>query len=143
LEKVKNVEGKVLIFVPLIDVVDKIVDRLKKDGIDKRIVAYHSKVTRDEKLDAIKKDIIVSTIKSCGVGTDIPGLRCIICVEPIASKIIAAQMIGRLRPYANGKLTYFFDVVDVSIPPINWWFRARFKKIQTLVKEVVYLNLDK
>jgi hypothetical protein len=40
-------------------------------------------------------------------------------------------------------MTYFFDIVDVAFAPLNWWFRSRFKKIQTLVKEVIYLNLDK
>jgi superfamily II DNA or RNA helicase len=126
---------------PLIDVADDLVIRLKKDFPEKTVSAYHSKIDRDEKESALKKDIIVSTIKSCGTGRDIPGLRVVICCEPIASKVVAEQMIGRLRPYED-KLTYFFDVCDVCIPPINYWWRARFKKIQTLVKEVVYLNLD-
>lgn len=143
LKKVKDIEGKILIFVPLIDAVDDVVNKLKKDYPDKSVAAYHSRVSKDEKESAEKKDIIVSTIKSCGTGKDIPGLRCVICAEPIASKVVATQMFGRLRPYAKDKNTYFFDIVDVSIPAINWWFRARFKKIQSLAKEVVYLNLDK
>lgn len=143
LTKTKDIEGKTLIFVPLIDAVDDIVKRLKKDFPSKSVAAYHSKVSKDEKESAEKKDIIVSTIKSCGTGRDIPGLRCLICAEPIASKVVAEQMFGRLRPYAKDKMTYFFDIVDVCIPPINWWFRARFRKIETLAKEVVYLNLDK
>lgn len=143
LEKIKNVEGKTLIFVPLIEAVDEVVKKLKKDCPDKSVAAYHSKVSKEEKESAEKKDIIVSTIKSCGTGRDIPGLRSIICAEPIASKVVTQQMIGRLRPYAKDKDTYFFDIVDICIPPINWWWRGRFKKIQSLVKEVVYLNLEK
>ena len=142
LKKVKDIEGKILIFVPLIDSVDSIVKKLRKDVPDKSVAAYHSKIDKEEKESAMKKDIIVSTIKSCGTGRDIPGLRTVICGEPIASKVVAAQMFGRLRPYAKDKYTYFFDIVDTSIPPINWWFRARFRKIETLAKEVVYLNLD-
>jgi superfamily II DNA or RNA helicase len=141
LEKTKSLEGKTLLFVPLIDVADDIVRRLKTDFPEKTVSAYHSKIDKDEKESALKKDIIVSTIKSCGTGRDIPGLRVIVCLEPIASKVVAEQMIGRLRPYED-KLTYFFDVCDVCIPPINYWHIARFKKIQTLVKEVVYLNMD-
>lgn len=143
LQKIKDVEGKTLIFVPLIDAVDDVVKCLKKDYPDKSVAAYHSRCSKEEKESAEKRDIIVSTIKSCGTGKDIPGLRCLICVEPIASKVVAEQMIGRLRPYAEDKDTYFFDIVDVCIPPINWWFRARFKKIETLVKKVIYLNIDK
>ena len=143
LNKLKNVEGKTLIFVPLIDAVDDVVKKLKRDFSDKSVAAYHSKISKDEKESAEKKDIIVSTIKSCGTGRDIPGLRCVICAEPIASKVVAEQMIGRLRPYAPDKDTYFFDIVDISIPPCNYWCRARFKKIESLVKETVYLNIDK
>lgn len=143
LNKTKNVEGKTMIFVPLIDNVDTIVTKLKVDFPDKTCGAYHSKMSSSEKEETEGKDIIVSTIKSCGTGKDIPGLRCVICAEPIASKVLAEQMIGRLRPYAPDKDTYFFDIVDICIPTINWWFKARFKKIGTLVKEVVYLNVDK
>lgn len=143
LKKVKDVEGKTLIFVPLIDAVDDVVKKLKKDFPDKSVAAYHSRVSKEDKESAEKKDIIVSTIKSCGTGRDIKGLRCVICAEPIASKVVAEQMIGRLRPYAPDKNTFFFDIVDISIPPCNYWWRARYKKIETLVKETVYLNLDK
>lgn len=143
LNKIKNIEGKTLIFVPLIDAVDSVVKKLRKDFPDKSVAAYHSKVSKEEKESAEKKDIIVSTIKSCGTGKDIKGLRCVICAEPIASKVVIQQTIGRLRPYAKDKNTYFFDIVDICIPTVNWWWKARFKKIQTLVKETIYLNIDK
>lgn len=141
LNKLKDVEGKTLIFIPLIDAVDEVVKKLKKDYPDKSISAYHSKLSKEEKDSAEKKDIIVSTIKSCGTGRDIPGLRTVICAEPIASKVVAEQMFGRLRPYAKDKDTFFFDIVDICIPPCNYWWRARFKKIDTLAKKVIYLNI--
>ena len=143
LKKTKDVEGKTLIFVPLIEAVDEVVKKLKKDYPYKSVAAYHSKISKEEKESAEKKDIIVSTIKSLGTGKDIPGLRVVICAEPIASKVVAEQMFGRLRPYAPDKDTYFFDIVDVCISTINWWFKARFKKIETLAKQVVYLNIEK
>lgn len=147
LKKVETVEGKILIFVPLIEAVDTVTKKLKADQ-DKSVGAYHSKISKDEKDAALnKKDIIVSTIKSCGTGQDIPGLRVVICLEPIASKVVAAQMFGRIRPYydskGNLKDTFFFDVCDICIPMINWWWRARYKKIETLAKDTVYLNIDK
>ena len=141
LEKCKNMEGKILIFLPLIDAVDDVVKRLKKDIKNKSVAAYHSKIGKAEKEDAEKKDIIVSTIKSCGTGRDIKGLRCVISAEPVASKVVTEQTIGRLRPYAPGKDTYFFDIIDRGVQPVNWWFNARFRKIETLVKQVEYFNL--
>jgi superfamily II DNA or RNA helicase len=142
LEKIKDVEGKILIFIPLIDAIDIIVKKIKMDFPDKSVMAYHSKVDRDEKESVSKRDIIVSTIKSTGTGKDIPGLRCVICAEPVASKVLIEQMIGRLRQYAEDKDTYYFDIVDNAIMALGWWLRGRLKKIVTLVKDVIYLNID-
>jgi superfamily II DNA or RNA helicase len=143
IEKTYHLEGKTLIFVPLIEAVELVVEKLKKDYPDKRTYPYHSKVPKDEKDDAIRKgDIIVSTIKSCGTGRDIPGLRVVICAEPIASKVGIEQVIGRLRPYAEGKFTYYFDLMDISIPSIMWWFRSRIRKIETLVKQMYTLSIE-
>ena len=141
LKKTENVEGKTLIFVPLIDCVDEVVKKLKVDFPQKTCAAFHSKIPRDEKEVAEKKDIIVSTIKSCGTGRDIKGLRVIICAEPVVSKVVIEQTIGRLRPYAPDKDTYYFDLVDYSIPQINYWYRARYRKIETLVKDTVMLEM--
>ena len=143
IEKVKDCEGKILIFVGLIDAIEKVVSKLKKDFPEKTIGAFHSKVSKEEKDSVIKKDIIVSTVKSCGTGKDIKGLRTVICAEELASKILAKQIIGRLRPFAEGKDTFYFDIVNVCIPSVTFWFRARFKTIQPLAKEVIYLNIDK
>ena len=140
LNKTKNMEGKTLIFLPLIDDVEEVVKRLKRDFPDKSVAAYHSKIDKEEKESAEKKDIIVSTIKSCGTGRDIKGLRCIICLEPVASKVVTEQTIGRLRPYAEGKDTYYFDVLDTCIQPLNYWHKSRFKVAQSLAKEVIQLN---
>ena len=141
LKKTKDVEGKTLIFLPLIDCVDRVVEQLKKDFPEKSIAAYHSKIPKDEKEVAEKQDVIVSTIKSCGTGRDIKRLRIIICAEPVVSKVVTEQVIGRLRPYAPDKDTLFFDLIDRSISQLSWWYRARFRKIESLVKDVVQLNM--
>ena len=142
LQKTKDVEGKTLIFVPIIEAVDEIVTRLKRDFPEKSVSAYHSKMDKEEKeAGLINKDIIVSTIKSCGTGKDIKGLRTVICAEPIASKVVTEQMFGRLREYAPDKDTYFWDIVDRSIPPLTWWHKARMKKIQSLAKQIINLQM--
>ena len=142
LEKITGIDGKIMIFVPLIDAIDEVVKKLKREQKERSVAPYHSRISKDEKESAKKKDIIVTTIKSCGTGQDIPGLRAVICLEPIASKVVAAQMIGRLREYAKDKDTYFFDCIDRTFAPLSFWHRARMKKIETLVKQTVYLNLD-
>lgn len=143
LEKIKDIDGKILIFIPLIDAVDEVTAKLKKDFDNKSVAAYHSRVSRDEKENATEKDIIVSTIKSCGTGRDIPGLKAIICAEPIASKVQTQQLLGRIRPIQNGEVpTYFFDVVDRAFAPINWWWKSRMKKIQVIAKSVSNLQLE-
>ena len=141
IEKTKDMEGKTLIFVPLIDAAEEVVKKLKKDFPEKSCAAYHSKISKDEKLSAEKKDIIVSTIKSCGTGKDIPGLRSVICVEPVVSKVVIEQTLGRLREFAKDKDTYYWDLVDRSIPPLTWWFRGRYKKIETLVKHTINIDM--
>ena len=142
LKKTKDVEGKTLIFVPIIEGVDEVVRRLRIDFPEKSVTAYHSKMDKEEKESGlIKKDIIVSTIKSCGTGKDIKGLRTLICAEPIASKVVTEQMFGRLREYAPDKDTYFWDIVDRSIPPLTWWHRARMKKIESLAKQIININM--
>jgi len=141
LDKIKDLEGKIIVYTPLIESCDKVAAKLEELYPDKSVAAYHSHISASEKDDALKKDIIVSTIKSMGVGRDLKGLRSIICAEPIASKVVATQLIGRLRPYAKDTETFFFDIVDISIPPINWWFRSRMKAIDQLAKRIVYLDI--
>ncbi len=147
LEIVKNVEGRILIFIPLIEAVEEVAKCLKKDQ-DKTVGTYHSKISKDEKEATLKKkDIIISTIGSLGTGQDIDGLRVVINCEPLASKVNTKQVFGRIRPYVdaegNKKDTYFFDIVDICIPMCNYWFRARFKAIESLAKDIIYLNMDK
>lgn len=140
---VKDLDGKILIFVPLINAVDEVVRKLKNDISNKKIMAYHSKISKSEKENIRDYDIIVSTIKSTGTGVDIPGLRVVINTEALASKVLMEQTVGRLRPYAKDKDTYFFDIVDISIANCNYYFRARFKVVPNLVKQVIYLDMNK
>ena len=95
---------------------------------------------KDEKEEELKKDIIVTTIKSCGTGKDIPGLRALISADPLASKLGSRQLVGRLRPYSEILDTYFFDIVAIDILPCTWWWKARYKAIKDLVKATVFLQ---
>lgn len=143
IELTADAEGKTLIFVPLIEIIETLSKKLKNDFPDLSVGEYHSKMDKSEKESSLKKDIIISTIKSAGTGKDIPLLRKVICTEIFASKIIAKQVMGRLREYAPDKDTFYFDLgIDHSIPPAIFWFKGRFKAFASLAKEVVYLDLE-
>lgn len=146
LEKMKDVEGKTLIFIPTIEAIEAFLVWIRSQDIDiGSIGAYHSRMDEDDKTSNLQKDIIVSTIKSCGTGKDIPAMRTLILGEPFSSKITSKQVIGRLRPYldSDGKIlsTYLYDVVDRSITPIGWWHRARARILTELAKETKYLTI--
>jgi superfamily II DNA or RNA helicase len=141
IDKVKDVDGKILIFIPTINSCEKVYDKLRKDCPDKTFALYHSKVSADEKESALKKDCIISTIGSLGTGTDIKDLRVVINASPYASKVTAQQVMGRLREYAPDKDTFFFDIVDRCINQCNWYLNARLRKITSLAKKVIYLDL--
>lgn len=140
LDLLKDKEGKILVFVPLIDAVELVADKLHRDYPDKKIGRYHSRMPKDEKEEELKKDIIVTTIKSCGTGKDIPGLRALISADCLASRLGSRQLVGRLRPYSDILDTYFFDIVAIDILPCTWWWKARYKAIKDLVKATVFLQ---
>ena len=45
-----------VIFVGLIDAIEKVVNKLKKDFPEKSVGAFHSKVSKEDKESVIKKD---------------------------------------------------------------------------------------
>lgn len=138
--RIKNVEGKVLVVSPKIESCEFIKDRLQEHPLlsDKKIMTIHSKNSDDHNEDAkVNANIIISTMKSVGTGTDIKGLRVLINTEPYASSIIANQMSGRLREYAPDKDTYYFDLVDVSISRCYEMYKIRLRFLKKKCKEIV------
>lgn len=78
-----------------------------------RIGLFFSGTTKQSELS---KDIIISTVKSCGTGMDIPGLICCINTISFSSPVLAIQMAGRLREIP-GEETQFIDLWcrDISV----------------------------
>jgi len=83
-------------------------------------------------------DVIVTTIASCGTGTDIPGITDIISCSPFVSKITAEQVFGRIR-YC-GKLCHYYDIYDTSVQMDKFWLRSRSKKLSQLALNVKHLE---
>ena len=145
--KALELEGKILITAPRIDdttyLKEKIKDWLIGTEFENRTVeTIHSKHTREENDDtAANADIIISTIKSCGTGVDIPKLRVIINLEPFSSNIISNQLSGRLREYAKDKYTYFFDLIDTSFPNCERQYMSKLRFLKKKCKEINIWNL--
>jgi len=139
--------AKVLLFMPLIDLCEECAYFLKmelgKDNsfdYDLDIRTINSKNSKADNEYAKRSDVIVTTIASCGTGTDISGITTIISCSPFVSKITAEQVFGRIR-YC-GKVCQYYDVVDTSVQLDVFWFKSRSKKLKQLALNVKHLTWE-
>lgn len=129
--------AKVLIFMPLIDLCQECVYFLTRNldydptfQYSLSIRTINSSNSKTDNEYNRKADVIVTTIQSCGTGTDISGITAIISCSPFVSKITAEQVFGRIR-YC-GKVCDYFDVYDESVLMDKFWLRSRSKKLKQL-----------
>lgn len=141
----KDPHAKVLVFMPLIDLCQDfafyVTSELDKDQhfmYDLDIRTINSKNSKKDNDRAKHSDVIVTTIGSCGTGTDIPGITAIISCTPYCSHITAEQVFGRIR-YC-GKVCQYYDLYDTSVPMDMFWWRARSKKLKHLALNVKQLS---
>jgi superfamily II DNA or RNA helicase len=109
----KTYEGKILVLVPLLDVITRLKEELSRDPwFDKfNIVTVDGSLPLPVKRSALEEgDLILTTTMSVGTGTDIKNLACVINFDQAASSIILEQVCGRLRD--RGKECWFFDITD-------------------------------
>ena len=137
MKECESVEGKTLIVVPKIENIEMLVDVLSKKYPNKKIGAIYSKKSKKEnELVKAESDIIISTIKGMGTGSDIAKLRNLVIMEPHSSKLTSTQLIGRLREYAIDKDTYAYELVDVGFMSILNQVSMRLPSIRKKCKEV-------
>lgn len=144
-----NSTAKVLIFMPLIDLCEDCA-HVCRMGLnynesfpyDLNIKTINSKNTKMENLQNKRADVIVTTIGSCGTGTDIVGITDIICCSPFKSQITAEQVFGRIR-YC-GKICHYYDIIDDSIKLDKIFHKIRFSLFRRLALkcEVLYWTDD-
>ena len=140
----RDERAKVLLFMPLIDLCSEVahfcVMGLNYDEtfpLDLNIKTINSNNTKMENERNKRADVIVTTIASCGTGTDIPGITDIICCSPFVSKITAEQVFGRIR-YC-GKVCHYYDVWDSSVEMDRFWMKSRRKKMSQLALKTDYM----
>lgn len=142
----KDPHAKVLLFMPLIDLCEECSYFLKmvlgKDpsfDYELDIRTINSKNSKSDNEYAKKSaDIIVTTIASCGTGTDIPGITTIISCSPYKSAITAEQVHGRIR-YC-GKICEYYDIIDNSVPMDKILFKCRSKTLKHLSLNTKAIN---
>lgn len=139
--------AKVLVFMPLIDLctdcayfLTKQLNYDKDFEYDLTIRTINSsnppKVNEENK----HADVIVTTIASCGTGTDIPGITDIINCSPFVSRVTAKQVFGRIR-YC-GKQCHFYDIHDESVRMDGYWIKSRSKVFKELATKTNYLDYE-
>ena len=133
--------SKILVFMPLIELCSEFEYFLNKTlnydssfEYSLELGTINSSNTKSENERNKKCDVIITTIASCGTGTDLPGMTGIINCSPFVSKITASQVFGRLR-YC-GKTCYFYDVYDKSVQMDVFWLKSRSKVMKSLALNV-------
>lgn len=136
--------AKVLLFMPLIELCSECAYFLSKNlnydetfdyDLDIRTINSHNSKSDNEYNK--RADVIVTTIASCGTGTDIPGITDIISCSPFVSKITAEQVFGRIR-YC-GKVCHYYDIYDTSVQMDKFWIHSRSKKLKQLALNVKHM----
>ena len=141
----KDEYAKVLVFLPLIELCSDAAYFFSKEltydesfRLDLDIRTINSSNSKNENLENRKADVIVTTIASCGTGTDIPGITAIINCTPFVSKVSAQQIFGRIR-YC-GKICQFYDIFDRSVLMDCLWLKSRRKKFKELALNIRHLD---
>jgi superfamily II DNA or RNA helicase len=135
-----SIDGRTLIVVPKIENTFYLEKLLKDEFPNIDIGVVNSKSENNEYVKNNSR-IIISTIRSLGVGADIRKLRNLIIAEPHSSKIISNQLIGRLREYSPTEDTYVYELVDSGFPQLGRMITHRYSEITRKCKTVKYCRL--
>ena len=141
LEKTKNLKGKTLVISPKIASVTTVAEKIK-DMTDKSVGIVHSKNDEETNEKNREKDIISTTIKSIGEGDNVKGLRIIINTEPVGSENLIDQLRGRLREYSAEDETFFFHLVDTSVPESVGFLKRFMSVMKKKCKSIMVMRLD-
>ena len=142
-------EAKVLIYLAKLKHINKFISMLEKlyEEENKKIdFGNYTTAIENKKLRRreIKKNIILTTIGSGGVGLDLENLVATFSLVPFSSSITANQMIGRLR-YIEGKEVYHYDFIDTGFRTMKFQRMKRMsiyeQKSKHIAKKVISYNM--
>lgn len=134
---IKNPGEKLAIFACRLDMVDAIYKWCKEKYPEYKIVKYIGGVP-DSVLSC--NEIIITTDKSCGCGTDIPKLRSVINTVSTKSPTAVKQIFGRPRKIP-GVTTEYADICDRNISAHSRHQESRIYILRPVAKEIKQLQL--
>jgi superfamily II DNA or RNA helicase len=104
---------KCLVFCATIEMVQAVVTRLKDEFPNKNVMSY---VADDEECVLVDGDIIVSTHKSAGTGTDIAKLAVVVNTVSFKAPTTSKQVLGRIRKLkCANTVPEYIDMVDLNL----------------------------
>lgn len=139
-QKFKLSNKKVAVVLPTIDLIEKTVADLKVAFPDAAIVNFSSKTTMSNRQVVLaENNIIVTTEKMFGTGTDLSDLEYMVNYVQFASKVTAEQLIGRLRN-VDGYQHILIDVTDVGFDACVKHAYTRHSVYKKKSKQVINVN---
>lgn len=111
-KSIATYDGKILLLVPLISIIERVIEVMKKDPWfkDYTYSGVNGSMPIAQRRQAMECDFILSTSMSMGTGVDVSNLAVVVNFDQYASPIITEQIVGRLRD--RGKETWYIDVCD-------------------------------
>lgn len=135
-----HLEGKTLILSPKIETVHYLA-KFIGDITGERCGTICSDNSKEVNEMNCNCRYISSTAKSAGTGVDIKGLRILIDLEPVASKLYMDQIRGRLREYSKDKDTFLFIPVDTTLPQVDGMINKLVPSMRKKAKQVIKKNM--
>jgi len=134
--------GSSLILVPTINSVEILAKHIRKAFPKLKVGTIHShNLKADNDRAKAESDILISTVKSCGTGFDVPTLAKLIVAEQFKSWILTTQVAGRLRRRPDGRETYMCDIVDKNIKQLRSWGSSRAELLKKISKKFTVIDI--
>lgn len=104
------------------------------------IGVFTSLLSKEEKMEAKKKKLILSTTKSAGLGEHIDHLKMTMVIdEPFKSDVLARQTLGRTRDQG----TLYVEFVDLGFKYTKKYYYAKLPTFNKYAKGVSDMTIDK
>lgn len=130
-----------LILVKTRDFAEELYSRLAKKLVNTSMAIFFSGDQGIYGLEEnLHKDIIISTISSCGTGRDIKGLKTCICTVSMSSQPQSLQCLGRLREIP-GEDVFYVDLCNEEIYSQRQHASLRTQYFKSRVKEITEFKI--
>ena len=135
-----NVDGRCLIFLETIKMIEEFIDFLREIYPNKSILKYTGK---DPLNNILTADISCSTLGSASTAIDVPNLKTVINTVSVKSIIRNTQAFGRLREIENCTPNYvYLWSPDIGSQASHHQLRIKYHKKEAKVWELTEYPID-